>query len=73
MEVWGGRDASIVLAGFLEILGFLAEGRLFRTWETGMGGPRFLGAGVGTREGTGGIFGRVFLGVRGFGGMCVCV
>ena len=70
-EVWGGRDASVLLAGFLEFLDFLAGGRLERAWEVDFGRTRLLGAGVGTRGRAGGFLGRVFLGVRGFGGMCV--
>ena len=72
MEVWGGEDASIVLAGVLVFLDFLVGGRLERARERDFGGTRFLGAGVGPRGSVGGFFGSEVLGVRGFGGIeCV--
>ena len=58
----------MILAGGLEVLVFLEGGRLERAWDRD-GGTRLLGAGVGARGVTGGIFGREFLGLRGFGGI----
>ena len=57
MQVWGGKVASIVLAGGLEFLALLAVGRLERAWEVGFGRARLLGAGVGARGCVGGFLG----------------